>query len=178
MAENWKTRDKHRILCDRAAVLAKPLPQTDTSEQLQIIEFTLGSEWYGIELACAEEVRELSSLTPLPDTPPHIAGVIAVRGHIVSVLDLRTVLDLPPTSPAGTEKVIILRRDSMEFGLLVDRVSGIKDLPVTQILAPLPTLHGRAARYVRGVTASSVIVLDGGSILADKDLVVDQTDQS
>ena len=170
MPDTSRAREMRR----RANALAQPLPQADTSEQLPIIEFTLGSEHYAIDLAYVGEVRELSNLTSLPGTPQHIAGVIAVRGRIVSVMDLKLLFDLSQTALTGREQVIILHQDSMEFGLLVDKVTGVRNLPTAQIHPPLPTLHGAGARYVHGVTASSLIVLDGNSILSDDSLVVDE----
>ena len=178
MIDDSEACNARRILRDRATALASPEQQVDTSDHLHIIEFTIGSECYAIELAYAAEVRRLSNLTPLPGTPRYIAGVISVRSRIVSVVDLKAVLDLPTVPRTGTESVLILYQDSMEFGLLVDSVTGARELPIAQIHPPLPTLHGSGSHYIRGSTASSLIVLDGGRILSDASLVVNESVES
>jgi len=175
MTDHSRVPDTRRILRARAAALARPLPQVDTiTDRIQVIEFTLGSESYAVELAYVAEVRGLANLTPLPGTPPLIAGIVAVRGHIISVVDLKVLLGLPRAAQTGAEKALILRHNAMEFGLLVDGVTGVQALPSEQIHPPLPTTHGSGARYVRGITASSLTILDGGKMLADESFVVNE----
>jgi purine-binding chemotaxis protein CheW len=59
------------------------------SARLEVVEFLLAQERYGIATRCVREVLPLVELTPLPGVPPFVLGIANVRGQIVSVLDLK-----------------------------------------------------------------------------------------
>lgn len=166
--------EKKRVLRARAHTLARESQAEAAHEQLDVIEFVLAHERYAVEAACVREVYPLRDLTPLPGTPPFIAGIINVRGQILSVVDLKKFFDLPPRGLPEVDKVIILHDGAMEFGLLVDALPGQRRVPVAQIQPPLPTLTGIRLEYLRGVTADRLIVLAAERLLADPNLIVRQ----
>ena len=82
--------EKQGILRNRAKALAKQLgPDQDAGAGLDILEFRLAYETYAIEMRWVAETYPLKELTPLPCTPSFVAGIINVRGRILSVLDIR-----------------------------------------------------------------------------------------
>ena len=84
------------ILKARARALARePLPAASESELLNILEFSLAYETYGVEMAYVRETRPLRDVTPVPCTPPFVLGLINVRGRILSVIDIKRFFDLP-----------------------------------------------------------------------------------
>lgn len=161
------------ILNSRALALAQEPKETEAEdERIEIVQFSLAYERYGIEATYIGEVYPLREFTPLPCTPTFVLGVINVRGKILSVIDLRRFFDLPVQGLSDLNKVIILHDRAMEFGILADAIHGARLLPVDALQASLPTLTDRRAEYLLGVTAERLVVLDGGEILADRRIVV------
>src|SRR5688572_14220407 len=112
--------DVKRVLQERARRLgAKPTPE-QTAVTLDVIEFMLADERYAVESVFVREVCPLKDLTPLPGTPDFILGVVGIRGHILSIVDLRRFFDLPFKGLTDFNKVIVVSGDRMEFGLLAD----------------------------------------------------------
>jgi purine-binding chemotaxis protein CheW len=165
--------EQRQILLKRARELARE-PQTESAatERLEIVEFLLSSETYGIESSYVGEVYPLKNLTPLPCTPSFVLGIMNVRGRILSVLDIRKWFDLPGCGLSDLNKVIIIRDGAMEFGLLADAITGVRLIPVTALKPSLPTLTDIRSEYLRGVTEERLVVLDGKTILSDRKIVV------
>jgi len=164
--------EARRILRERAQDLAREDEKTVTEESLEVLEFHLAHESYGIESAHVREVYPLKDYTSLPGTPPFVLGIINVRGRIVSVLDLKKFFDLPQKGITESNKVIILSNGAMEFGILADAVSGTLTVSPDGLQTTLPTLKGVRAEYLKGVTPERMVVLDGSRLLADPKLVI------
>jgi purine-binding chemotaxis protein CheW len=138
-----------------------------------VIAFGLGGERYAIEAAAVREVIRPPRLARLPGAPAFAAGVVNLRGEIVTVLDLRPFLGVPAASPSESTRLVVLGGDVPELALVADAVEGLAEADLAR-LAPAPESAARARpEYVRGVTASGVAVLDGAAILRDPRLVVD-----
>jgi purine-binding chemotaxis protein CheW len=164
---------RRKVLHDRAVVLAQGVEHAEVEgDKLELLEFVLGDERYTIDSAAVREVYALKEITPVPGTPPHILGVISVRGRIVSVVDLGRLFDSPPRDTSVFTMAIVLKSSRMEFALLADSVNGICYIPVADLQASLPTLTGSRKKYLRGVTSERVTVLDAHRLLGDDTLVV------
>lgn len=165
--------EKRGILRKRARVLARQEEQgRDAGAGLDIMEFLLTYETYAIEMRWVAETYPLKDLTPLPCTPPFVAGIINVRGRIISVIDLRTFFDLPEKGLTDLNKVIILHNGAMEFGILADEILGTRTIPLTEVQPPLATLTGIREEYLAGVTRKRTAILDGAKLLSDKKLIL------
>lgn len=130
------------------------------------MEFRLATEKYGLESAFVREVYPLKELTPLPGVPPFVLGIVNVRGQILSVIDLKKFFNLPEKGLGQLNKLIILRKKQMEFGILADEILGARSVALDAIQAPPPTVSGVGAEYLRGVTSERVILLDAEKILS------------
>ena len=167
--------EKKRILKERAKRLAKEDNIREQAESyLEVIEFLLAHERYGIETTHIREVYPLKELTPLPCTPPFILGIINVRGQILPVIDIKKFFDLPEKGLTNLNKVIIVRKEDMELGILADEIHGIRNILRGKIQPPLPTLTGIHAEYLKGITEERLVVLDVMKILSDKNIVVNE----
>ena len=163
------------ILRARARVLAQePQQAASALDLLDIIEFRLASETYGIESAFIRETYPLKDLTPLPGVPPFVLGIINVRGQILSVIDLKKFFNLSANGLGQLNKLIILRNEQMEFGILADDILGARSIALEAIQAAPPTVSGIGAQHLRGVTAERVIILDSERILGDEQIIVRQ----
>lgn len=167
---------KREILRTRAKALAKEENERDVREEhIEIVEFHLASETYGIESSFVQEVYPLKELTPLPGTPPFVLGIINVRGRIVSILDVKKFFDLPEKGLTELNKVLVLYGRTMEFGVLADELVGVRKIPLSELQASLPTLTGIREKYLKGVTKERVVILDAEKLLADKKIIVNDS---
>jgi purine-binding chemotaxis protein CheW len=164
---------QYSILRARAQALAhEPQREEAAREALDVVEFLLAYETYGIEASYVREVSPLKAFTPLPCTPPCVLGIINIRGQILSVIDLKTFFDLPARGLTDLNKVIVVHDEHMAFGLLADAILGVRSIPLAAIQPALPTLTGIREAYLRGVTSERGVILDAGRLLGDSNLIV------
>jgi purine-binding chemotaxis protein CheW len=165
--------DGQKLLRARAQALAREPEQDEAARgALEVVEFLLAYETYGVESLYVREVYPLKDLTPLPCTPPFVLGIINVRGQILSVIDLKTFFDLPQKGLTDLNKVIVVHNATMVFGILADAILGVRSIPLDGIQPWLPTLTGIREAYLKGVTSERLVILDAGKLLADKKLIV------
>jgi purine-binding chemotaxis protein CheW len=168
--------EERAILKERARVLAVVPPTAPENEAIiRALQFSLGTETYALESRHIREVLPLPHVTPLPCVPSFVRGIINVRGRIVSLLDMKSILGLPDTGTSPACSVIIIQSPQNEFGVLADEILELAVIPVASIQPSLPTLTDIRAEYLKGVTAEGLVVLDAGKLLSDKKLVVDET---
>ncbi|MBC7961449.1 MAG: purine-binding chemotaxis protein CheW [Steroidobacteraceae bacterium] len=164
--------EKQGILRKRAQTLARQPLQEETDGVLDVLEFLLTYETYAIEMRWVAETYPLKELTPLPGTPTFVAGIINVRGRILSVIDIRKFFDLPEKGLTDLNKVIIVHKGAMEFGILADEILGTRSIPLSEVQPPFPTLTGIREEYLKGVTRKRTAILDGAKLLTDRNLIV------
>lgn len=164
--------EKKAILKARAAILAQEQNEEKIiRESIDVLEFFLAEESYGIETLFIREICPLKQLTPLPGTPPFVLGVTNMRGEIISVIDIKRFLGLPETQLTTHDKIIIVRDEEMEFGILANNISSVNSIPLDTMQSSLPTLSGVGADYFKGITSTRMMILDAAKILSDKKLV-------
>jgi purine-binding chemotaxis protein CheW len=166
--------ERRAILRSRARALAQEHQGEEGTLQsrLEVVEFLLASERYGIELKYISEIHALSEFTPLPGTPAFVLGLTNVRGKILSVIDIKKLFDLAGRGLTDLNKVIVVRSHQMELGILADAVLGVRTIPLNEFQTSLPTLTGIRAEYLKGITKDPLVVLDVAKILSDEKIVV------
>jgi len=165
--------EMRKILKTRAKALGHEVRGgEEPQETIEVVEFLLANEKYGIESNYVREVYPLKELTPLPCTPPFVLGIISVRGQILSVIDIKKFFDLQEKGLGDLNKVIIIHNEKMEFGILADVILGTLSIPLNEVQASLPTLTDIRAKYLKGVAKDRMVILDGEKLLSDKKIVV------
>jgi purine-binding chemotaxis protein CheW len=117
---------------------------------LQLVVFRLTREWYGVEITKVKEVLKASKITYLPSSPEYIAGIVNLRGYILSVTDLKTILNLPHEGPTEKTRIIAIESGMLETGFLVDEVVESIEVPVSKIERTLLTIPAEGANYIEG----------------------------
>lgn len=169
----YSTADAAEILRARARALARPRDSAAVAQaSLELLEFRLAEEHYAVETRHVHEVCPLRELTPLPCTPPFVRGIVNVRGRITPVLDIKKFFDLPDHGLTDLHRIILVRGNDLEVGLLADVIVGVRGIAADSLQATLPTLTGIRADYLKGVTAERLVVLDLDRILADPRIIV------
>jgi purine-binding chemotaxis protein CheW len=127
----------------------------------QLATFRLDGDLYGVEVEHVQEVLKSQGLTRVPLAPPAVAGLINLRGQVVTAIELRERLGRPPR-PEGTDAVVIVVRLHGEaVSLLVDSIADVVDVEAKDFEAPPDTLGGPARELIRGAYK-----LDGKLLLA------------
>jgi len=119
-------------------------------ESLQFIVFRLAREWYGVEITKVKEIVKAGKITYLPSSPEHIAGIVNLRGNILSVTDLKTIFSLPHEEPTEKARIIAIESGILETGFLVDEVVDSIKVPVSKIGPALSTLSAEGGKYIEG----------------------------
>ncbi len=102
----------------------------------QYLTFRLGQEEYGIEILRVQEIKGYSAITPIPNTPPHIKGVMNLRGTVVPVMDLRVRFGLAEGVLDRFTVVIVVTAGTRIVGLVVDAVSDVLDIEASDVVPP------------------------------------------
>ena len=119
-------------------------------ETRNIVIFKLSDEWYGLEASRIREVIEVKNITYLPSSPAHIMGIINLRGTIMSITDLKVLLNLPAQDITENTRYIIIENENVQTGLLADEVYKIMNVPLSKIKPALTTIASEKADYLEG----------------------------
>jgi purine-binding chemotaxis protein CheW len=161
------------ILRARAQALARQQEHPEVAEPyLEVVEFTLAYESYGVETAQVREVCPLHELTPVPCTPPFVCGIVNVRGAILPVLDIKRVFEIADKGLVDRHHVLVLNSAGGGVGLMVDAIRRVRTIRYSELQPALATLAGPRAACVRGITADRLVVLDLEQLLSSAQLTV------
>ena len=168
------TRKRHgEILAARARLLAKVSGSSiESADSDEALVFLLGDARYAVEIRYVAEVAPYAGVAALPGLPGFISGLMHRHGQMVAVLDLLRVLGLGETP--GPRFVVVLKSQAMQFAVAVGDIIGMKRLAAEDLLPPPEILSGSVRGLVRGLTADSLVVMDGIALLAERSLIVDQ----
>ena len=145
-----------------------------------LVVFRLGDERYAVPLRCVRELSRIPVVTPVPRLPGFVAGVANLRGNVLGLIDLRSVVGAPPAL-AGEEakrRMMVLQVDGVTVGVLVDAVEGVEEIEA-EVDPPIPTLADAVRPFVRGHVqhnGSTLAVLEPDFVPALRDRV--EHDQS
>lgn len=122
-----------------SAVAVKP-PEAGVTSAKQMLTFMLGDETYGVDILRVQEIRGWSPVTRIPQSPPHVLGVLNLRGSIVPIVDLRMRLSLDRAEYTPVTVIIVLSIDigygRRDFGVVVDGVSDVIDVQTSEVKQP------------------------------------------
>ena len=104
---------------------------------VQLCAFYIGAQEYVVDLMRVEEILQPPPLTPVPNSPPFVEGVMNLRGGIVPVIDLRKWLG--SKSPAARPKCLICRMGQRRLAVLVDGLSDVVRVRKSEI-GPVPSM--------------------------------------
>ena len=109
------------------------------SDEHQYLTFLLNGEEYAIDILRVQEIRGYSAITPIPNTPSHLRGVMNLRGNVVPVIDLRLRLGMEPAAYGPSTVIVLVTVGTRVHGMIVDAVSDVLHLAPSAI-EPAPDL--------------------------------------
>lgn len=137
------------------------------TNELEVLEFTLANNHYGINVAKIREILQYQPVTPVPNTHPSVEGIFMPRDTMITVINLRRCLGLPETDDEGL--FIITNFNKLDIAFHVDEVIGIHRVSWEEIIKPDSTLNGQDGSVSTGVIKMQdklVVILDFESIVS------------
>ena len=146
------TPEERSIFQQRADNLRQTLENLKVSNELMSLAVIgFGNEYFGLDLELVRAFTDISNLAPIPCCPKHIVGNMNLRGEIVTLVDIRNVLDLPTPSVSVGSQAVVVQVDDIVAGLPVDQVVEMVELNPAD-MTPLPaTVVDLGEQYLRGI---------------------------
>ena len=117
----------------------------------QFLTFRLDGQEYGISILKVQEIKGWDKMTPIPNSPPYVKGVLNLRGVIVPVFDLRLRFGLPETVRDAFTVIIVVNIGGRMAGIVVDAVSDVINVSPEQQCAA-PEYEGQQNReFIKGL---------------------------
>lgn len=150
-----------------SAITAPP-----STDEMQFATFYVGDLLLGVDIRFVQEINRQLDITPVPNAPRHVRGVINLRGEVATVIDLRTVLGLPAAEESRDTRNLIVHSQGEAIGLWVDRISDILAVRPDQISDPPSNVDGVEGKFFLGVhtlESEICVLLDIEQVLTDRD---------
>lgn len=169
--------EQAREVMDRRAAKLSVVPERipDTSEILEVVTFPVADEEFAVETRFVREVYRAGDITTLPGTPEFVLGLTNLRGEVLAIVDLCKLFGITRQAESA-KQTVVLGAERPEFGVLVDDVFEVITLRLDDVLDPPGSVAGATRDYLRGVTESGLLVLNGETLLHDERLFVDETE--
>ncbi|HSF07801.1 MAG TPA: chemotaxis protein CheW [Nitrospirales bacterium] len=129
----------------------------------QLVSFQLGNEIFAIDILGVQEIIRLVEITPVPNAPHYVDGVVNLRGKVIPIINLRVRFGLSATEPTKDTRIVVVEVAHLILGFIVDSVEEVLRLPEDCIEPPPPTGRGRTDECHRGVgrvNGNLVLLLD------------------
>ena len=138
------------------------------TNELEVLEFTLWNNHYGINVAKIREILVYQQITPVPNSHPYVEGIFMPRDEMITVIDLRRSLGMQPSEAKGL--FIITNFNKLNIAFHVDAVVGIHRVSWTEIIKPDSTVNAKDDGVSTGVIKMDdklVVILDFEKIVTD-----------
>ncbi|WP_121258852.1 chemotaxis protein CheW [Nocardioides ferulae] len=116
----------------------------------RLVTFTLDGRLYGVDVDAVQEVLRGLPRTRIPLAPTTLAGLINLRGQVLSAVDMREQLGLPPRAADEEPMLVVIRVAGEPVALLVDTIGAVVDVEDDQFESPPDTLSGTARDLLLG----------------------------
>ncbi|MEG4860786.1 chemotaxis protein CheW [Microcoleus sp. K1-B6] len=193
LGKNPKNLSNRHVFCPQATPEEKAIFQSranhlrrrgegenDAAINMSLAVLVLNGEYFGIHLDLVREFTDISQVTPVPCTPDRIVGNINLRGEIVTLIDIRSVLNMSLNMSETANylsKAIVVEVADLVAGIVVDEILDIIYLNVSEIAAVPAALHSANREYLRGTAIygeKMMAILNLQKLLTKGGVVVDE----
>jgi purine-binding chemotaxis protein CheW len=149
--------------------MSNPIMNADLEQTAMYVTATVGGQLFGLPVARVQDVFVPERITPVPLAAAEVAGLINLRGRIVTMLEMRRRLGLPDDDRRPTPMAIGVEWRGESYGLLIDEIGEVLTLPAARCEPAPANLDARLAEVTAGVHRLD----DGLMMVLDVDRVVD-----
>ena len=135
----------------------------------QLSTFHVGQYLFGVEVSLVQEIVRLQTITPVPLSGREIAGLINLRGEVLTAVDLRSRLGLPPPENDRDPINVVVRVDEEPVSLLVDEIGGVQEVSAVPFEATPTTVDAHVRHLLLGAYTLPdrlLLSLDARKVLA------------
>jgi purine-binding chemotaxis protein CheW len=136
----------------------------------QLSTFMVGRYLFGVDVTLVQEIMRVRSITPVPLSAPEIAGLINLRGEVLTAVDLRIRFGLDSAESSTNPVNIVVRVDDEPISLLVDAIDGVVEVSNLPFEATPSTVDEKARDLILGAYTLPdrlLLALDARKVLAD-----------
>lgn len=140
------------------------------TNELEILEFRVGSNYYGINVAKIREILPYQQPTPIPNADARIEGIFMPRDEIISIVDLSRVMNLPAGQSTAGDMYIVTNFNNLNTAFHVQGVEGIHRVSWGDIIEPDSTINASGMGMATGIVRIDdrlIIILDFEKIVAE-----------
>jgi len=157
------------------SIRARRADQDENDDLMQLVGFKIDREQFGVNILMVQEIIRSAPITPVPNSPEFVEGVINLRGDILPVIDLRKRLNFELGDDSDDTWILILDIDGRVTGFIVDLVTNVIKIEESEIeAAPEIATSGLENQYINGVVdigGTLMILLDFNRILQTDELI-------
>ena len=159
--------DENRLLSEKVREYENKMRQIEKQaihfqeeqQEIDIIVFSMGEEHYAMDVTMVREVVEMVPITPLPGTPPHMLGIINLRGEVTHVIDFSRVLGKNSRVERNLQKIIVLPLDQTggeHISIIVDSVQSVTAISSKQVSYLGDQITDQIRLHIKGIIQMSV----------------------
>lgn len=145
------------------------LMESGTNE-LEVLEFIVGDNHYGINVAKIREIVPYHEVTPIPNTHPSVEGIFMPRDIMITVIDLAKVINLPKSEDVTKDMFIVTNFNKLNVAFHIKQVNGIHRVSWADIITPDPTISSADSGIATGIVKIQgrlIVILDFERIVSD-----------
>lgn len=122
------------------------------------LTFLCCEQMFGIDIRQVIQIIRIPSITPLPDSLPYMKGVVAMRGEMVPVIDLRIRLGRDAAIDSSRNCIIVISARERSVGIIVDSISSVEAIQPEEICQP-PRQEDHKTNYLIGIVKRDAVIL-------------------
>ena len=143
----------------KVKVIEKETTYSQEEAYIDVIIFSMGEEFYAMDVTMVREVVEMVSITPIPRTPPHMLGIINLRGEVTHVIDFARILGKTSHVERNLQKIIVLPYEQTEgehVSIIVDSVQSVTTISSRQVSYLGDQLTDQVSSHIKGIIQMSM----------------------
>ena len=149
------------------------------AQTISLVTFKISNETYAIDIMEVNEIVKLTEITPIPNAPDFVDGIITLRGQSIPIVDLNKRFNFAPRTYTEEDElfraIVIIRVQDMTIGILIDQVNRVIPVNRDQIQPPPQMVSGVGAEFISGVVKQNdnlFVILDIQKLFSKKELMM------
>lgn len=168
---------EREIFHGRAANLQTIAAGEDSHQSISVAIVSLNNEYLCVELESVREFAKIHTITPVPCCPEHIAGNMNLRGNVLTVVDIRSLMNMQSGRSSESARVVVADCGEFHVGVIVDEIVDVVSLRTMDIVPVPPSIKVLDDKFVKGAVSYGsrmMALLDFKEILAWDGLIVNE----